>query len=228
MLYLDCTTDGRPRRRSTAVRGPGDFGGRHHRRAVCPARIWDRIRCALIRVGHGLFMWAVLLRGAEPPLPSLFQPRAPSLQPHCPVDHPRPPQPPSRPPPPAPHKSELLPVRPLPRKVPDGPAPLATVPSPMTRGGGGRLLSSGTRPPPPRPRDTHNQGTEMAMKAVRQARLELSGGSTPDLWRPPGAFGPLLLRGGGGVAYKSEETPPPPLRPTRAQSLAVEDFGLLV
>ena len=37
-------------------------------------------------------------------------------------------------------------------------------------------------PPPP----THNQGTEMAMKVVRQARLELSGGSTPDLLRPPG------------------------------------------
>ena len=34
------------------------------------------------------------------------------------------------------------------------------------------------------PSDTHNQGTEMAMKVVRQARLELSGGSTPDLLRP--------------------------------------------
>ena len=32
--------------------------------------------------------------------------------------------------------------------------------------------------------DTHNQGTELAMKVVRQARLELSGGSTPDLLRP--------------------------------------------
>ena len=53
------------------------------------------------------------------------------------------------------------------------------------------------RPPPPEGRregtrtalhclsDTHNQGTEMAMKVVRQARLELSGGSTPDLLRPP-------------------------------------------
>ena len=29
------------------------------------------------------------------------------------------------------------------------------------------------------PRDTHNHGTELAMKVVRQARLELSGGSTP-------------------------------------------------
>ena len=32
--------------------------------------------------------------------------------------------------------------------------------------------------------DTHNQGTEMAMKVVRQARLELSGGSKHDLLRP--------------------------------------------
>ena len=32
--------------------------------------------------------------------------------------------------------------------------------------------------------DTHNHGTELAMKVVRQARLELSGGSTPDLLRP--------------------------------------------
>ena len=35
------------------------------------------------------------------------------------------------------------------------------------------------------PSDTHNHGTELAMKVVRQARLELSGGSTPDLLRPP-------------------------------------------
>ena len=34
------------------------------------------------------------------------------------------------------------------------------------------------------PRDTHNHGTELAMKVLRQARLELSGGSTPDLLRP--------------------------------------------
>ena len=34
------------------------------------------------------------------------------------------------------------------------------------------------------PRDTHNQGTELAMKVVKQARLELSGGSTPDLLNP--------------------------------------------
>eukprot|EP00670_Eutreptiella_braarudii_P020395 CAMPEP_0174352534 /NCGR_PEP_ID=MMETSP0811_2-20130205/10970_1 /TAXON_ID=73025 ORGANISM="Eutreptiella gymnastica-like, Strain CCMP1594" /NCGR_SAMPLE_ID=MMETSP0811_2 /ASSEMBLY_ACC=CAM_ASM_000667 /LENGTH=85 /DNA_ID=CAMNT_0015482685 /DNA_START=345 /DNA_END=600 /DNA_ORIENTATION=+ len=34
-------------------------------------------------------------------------------------------------------------------------------------------------------RDTDNHGTEKAMKVVRQARLELSGGSTPDLLRPP-------------------------------------------
>ena len=33
-------------------------------------------------------------------------------------------------------------------------------------------------------RDTHNHGIELAMKVVRQARLELSGGSTPDLLRP--------------------------------------------
>ena len=31
------------------------------------------------------------------------------------------------------------------------------------------------------PRDTNTCGTEMATKAVRQARLELSGGSAPDL-----------------------------------------------
>ena len=42
----------------------------------------------------------------------------------------------------------------------------------------------GTRTAMPCPRDTHNQGTEMAMKVVRQAQLELSGGSTPDLLRP--------------------------------------------
>ena len=35
------------------------------------------------------------------------------------------------------------------------------------------------------PRDTNNHGTELAMKAVRQARLELSGGSTPDQLKPP-------------------------------------------
>ena len=33
-------------------------------------------------------------------------------------------------------------------------------------------------------RDTNNHGTELAMKAVRQARLELSGGSTPDQLKP--------------------------------------------
>ena len=37
---------------------------------------------------------------------------------------------------------------------------------------------------PPPPLFAHNQGTELAMKVVRQARLELSGGSTPDLLRP--------------------------------------------
>ena len=35
-------------------------------------------------------------------------------------------------------------------------------------------------------RDTNNHGTELAMKAVRQARLELSGGSTPDQLKPSG------------------------------------------
>ena len=34
------------------------------------------------------------------------------------------------------------------------------------------------------PRDTNNLGTELAMKAMRQARLELSGGSTPDQLKP--------------------------------------------
>ena len=43
----------------------------------------------------------------------------------------------------------------------------------------------GTRTAKHCPRDTHNQGTELAMKVVRQERLELSGGSTPDLLRPP-------------------------------------------
>ena len=42
----------------------------------------------------------------------------------------------------------------------------------------------GTRTATHCPSDTHNQGTEMAMKVVRQGRLELSGGSTPDLLRP--------------------------------------------
>ena len=35
------------------------------------------------------------------------------------------------------------------------------------------------------PCDTNNHGTELAMKVVRQARLELSGGSTPDQLKPP-------------------------------------------
>ena len=35
-------------------------------------------------------------------------------------------------------------------------------------------------------RDKNNHGTELAMKVVRQARLELSGGSTPDQLRPGG------------------------------------------
>ena len=43
----------------------------------------------------------------------------------------------------------------------------------------------GTRTATHCPSDTHNHGTELAMKVVRQARLELSGGSTPDLLRPP-------------------------------------------
>ena len=43
----------------------------------------------------------------------------------------------------------------------------------------------------------------MAMKVVRQARLELSGGSTPDQLRPPrggggGAGGTVARSGGGG------------------------------
>ena len=45
----------------------------------------------------------------------------------------------------------------------------------------------GTRTAVHCPSDTHNQGTETATKVVRQARLELSGGSTPDRLRPPGA-----------------------------------------
>ena len=67
----------------------------------------------------------------------------------------------------------------------------------------------GTRTAKHCPSDTHNQGTELAMKVVRQARLELSGGSTPDLLRPPyrpspppspppkGGLRPTV-RGGGG------------------------------
>ena len=43
----------------------------------------------------------------------------------------------------------------------------------------------GTRTAKHCPFDTHNHGTELAMKVVRQARLELSGGSTPDLLSPP-------------------------------------------
>ena len=34
-------------------------------------------------------------------------------------------------------------------------------------------------------RDKYKHGTEAAIKVVRQARLELSGGSTPDQLRPP-------------------------------------------
>ena len=51
------------------------------------------------------------------------------------------------------------------------------------------------------PRDTNNQGSELAMKVVRQARLELSGGSTPDQLRPP--------QSGSGK-------PPPPPKGTRS------------
>ena len=43
------------------------------------------------------------------------------------------------------------------------------------------------RPAPRWLRDTDNHGTEMAMKVVRQARLELSGGSTPYQLRPDGS-----------------------------------------
>ena len=42
----------------------------------------------------------------------------------------------------------------------------------------------GTRTAKHSPSDTHNHGAELAMKVVRQARLELSGGSTPDQLRP--------------------------------------------
>ena len=79
----------------------------------------------------------------------------------------------------------------------------------------------------------------MAMKVVRQARLELSGGSTPDQLRPPtdppnppppsplpeppppmppppppppplGAFRPRL-QGGGESCIKARRCPPPPV-----------------
>ena len=66
--------------------------------------------------------------------------------------------------------------------------PFAIPPPPQ--GGGRELLPhsgrrEGTRTAKHCPRDTHNHGTELAMKVVRQARLELNGGSTPDLLRPP-------------------------------------------
>ena len=57
-------------------------------------------------------------------------------------------------------------------QVPDPPPP------PSQGGGKGRTAKHCLR-------DTNNHGTEMAMKVVRQARLELSGGSTPDLLSPP-------------------------------------------
>ena len=64
-------------------------------------------------------------------------------------------------------------------------------------GWAGRYWKGGSHPPPPPPgraakhclRDTDNHGTEKAMKVVRQARLELSGGSTPDQLRPPALEG---------------------------------------
>ena len=40
----------------------------------------------------------------------------------------------------------------------------------------------------------------MAMKVVRQARLELSGGSTPDLLRPEGCATATTAQGGGTLA----------------------------
>ena len=63
-------------------------------------------------------------------------------------------------------------------------------------------------------RDTHNQGTELAMKVVRQAQLELSGGSTPDLLRPPGPpQGPYGIGGPALFSLSGPQplpTPPPP------------------
>ena len=59
----------------------------------------------------------------------------------------------------------------------------------LMRAGGSPAAGQGpkcpNRPALHCPSDTHNQGTELAMKVVRQAQLELSGGSTPDLLRPP-------------------------------------------
>ena len=49
----------------------------------------------------------------------------------------------------------------------------------------------------------------MAMKVVRQARLELSGGSTPDQLRPPRVGGNRRFWGGWHKA--SVLAPPPPL-----------------
>ena len=72
--------------------------------------------------------------------------------------------------------------------------------APQEEEGGVTRYPPWTPPPPPGPphsgrrggtrtakhclRDKNNHGTEMAMKVVRQARLEHSGGSTPDLLRP--------------------------------------------
>ena len=70
---------------------------------------------------------------------------------------------------------------------------LAGAPTAQGSGQGEGVCVQHGYPPPPLqgtrtakhcPSDTHNQGTELAMKVVRQARLELSGGSTPDLLRP--------------------------------------------
>ena len=88
------------------------------------------------------------------------------------------------------------------------PGPREVVQRPYTAGGGG----GGTRPlsgPPPPP--DHNHGTELAMKVVRQARLEHSGGSTPDLLRPRPNL-PLGNLVGPFLVHKllGPRPPPPP------------------
>ena len=68
-------------------------------------------------------------------------------------------------------------------------------------------------PPPPKcpdKRDKNNHGTELAMKVMRQARLELSGGSTPDQLRPKVPPPQVLIDSWGVGRIGSGCSPPPP------------------